>query len=70
MEDKLVGPHVQELEEAGAQTVYYDQALLEALSDSTPIPDSRREGIQGQDVRTLVYTSGRLNITAICIDGC
>lgn len=56
--ENLVSPNASQLQEAGIQTVYYDQEYLESLSDSTPLPDERRIGISGQETRTLVYTSG------------
>lgn len=54
----LVGPHVDELKEAGVTTVYYDQALLESFSDPTPLPEERRKGVDPTEVRNLIYTSG------------
>ncbi|WPB08043.1 uncharacterized protein RHO25_012707 [Cercospora beticola] len=47
-----------ELEEAGITIVYYDEAVINALSNGTPIPASRTEGIMPTDTRGLIYTSG------------
>lgn len=54
----LVGPHVDELSETGVTTVYYDQTLLETFSNSTPLPEERRKGVDPTEIRTLIYTSG------------
>lgn len=56
--DNLVGPHVNELQEAGITTTYYDQTFLESLRDTSPLPEARRTGISAQSVRSLIYTSG------------
>jgi hypothetical protein len=58
--DNLVGPHVDELKEAGTTTVYFDQALFEGLTDTTPLPAHRRSGVKPDEVRSLIYTSGTL----------
>ena len=56
--DNLVGPHIEELRQAGVVTHYYDQTSVESLSDETPLPEDRRKGIKAQDVKNLIYTSG------------
>jgi hypothetical protein len=58
--DNLVGPHVEELKDAGTTTVYFDQALFEGLTDATPLPAHRRSGVKPDEVRSLIYTSGML----------
>ena len=57
--ENLVGPHIEELAEAGVTTIYYDQTSIESLSDRTPLPESRRDGIRADEVRNLIYTSGK-----------
>ena len=57
MED-LIGPHADELRDAGVTSLYYDQAFIESLLDSTLTPDSRRRDISAQSVVSLIYTSG------------
>lgn len=47
-----------ELDQAGIKIVYYDEAFIAGLSDSTPIPDSRNNDIKSSDTRSLIYTSG------------
>lgn len=49
-----------ELREEGVTTVWYDQKRLESLSDTTPLPDDRRNGIDASEVRKLIYTSGMI----------
>ncbi|KAK3718372.1 hypothetical protein LTR37_005185 [Vermiconidia calcicola] len=56
--EDLVGPHLDELAKAGAQAVWFDEAFVDSLSDSTPLPKSRRDGTSAQEVRNLIYTSG------------
>ena len=56
--ENLVGPHVDELGEAGVSTTYYDQPFLESLADTSPLPEERRRNVSAQSVRSLVYTSG------------
>ena len=46
------------MEKAGITIVYYDEALIAGLRDTTPIPAARTEGIQSTDIRSLIYTSG------------
>jgi acyl-CoA synthetase (AMP-forming)/AMP-acid ligase II len=53
-----VEPCRADLEELGLKIQYYDPSSFASLSDSTPIPDSRRENISIESVRTLIYTSG------------
>jgi acyl-CoA synthetase (AMP-forming)/AMP-acid ligase II len=56
--DNLVGPHVDELSQAGVMTIFYDQDLLESFTDSTPLPEERRKDIDAMEIRHLIYTSG------------
>ncbi|KAF2209904.1 hypothetical protein CERZMDRAFT_113631 [Cercospora zeae-maydis SCOH1-5] len=60
--DREISPRVEpcraELEEAGVTIVYYDQAVLDALTNETPIPSSRTDHLLPSDTRGLVYTSG------------
>lgn len=37
---------------------YYDLDLVDSCHDPTPLPVSRRSGIQATDLRQLIYTSG------------
>lgn len=53
-----VEPCRSELEELNIQIQYYDPSFLASLSDLTPIPASRQEGISIESVRSLIYTSG------------
>ncbi len=56
--DNLVGPHVDELSQSGVTTVYYDQALLDSFTDSTPLPPERTNNVDVTEIRHLIYTSG------------
>lgn len=54
----LVDPCQGDLEAANVRTIYYDQHSLDALSDTTPIPASRIQGVRPDEVGSLIYTSG------------
>jgi acyl-CoA synthetase (AMP-forming)/AMP-acid ligase II len=54
----LVQPHEEELKEAGVRTIYFDEIFMASLQDSTPLPASRRKGLQPDAVGRLIYTSG------------
>ena len=56
--EHLVEPCQDELSAAGVKTVYYGQALLDSLDDTTPLPAERTFNIAFTDVRGLIYTSG------------
>lgn len=58
MVTRLVQPHEEELREAGVQTLYFDEKFVASLQDSTPLPASRRKGINPNAVGRLIYTSG------------
>jgi acyl-CoA synthetase (AMP-forming)/AMP-acid ligase II len=51
-------PCRKELEEQGIRIVYYDEAFLRTLHDTTPIPNERTAGMKPDDIRALIYTSG------------
>ena len=51
-------PHEAELETSNVKTLYYSQQSIEKLTDTTPLPQSRRSGIKPDAMRTLIYTSG------------
>lgn len=53
-----VEPCRKELEELGIKIQYYDPSFFASFSDSTTIPESRRESISIESVRGLIYTSG------------
>ncbi|PSN73242.1 long-chain fatty acid transporter-like protein [Corynespora cassiicola Philippines] len=53
-----VEPCRAEVEEIGVQIKYYDPTFISSLSDSTPTPESRRENISVESLRSLLYTSG------------
>lgn len=54
----LVDPCEDALGSTGVRIHYYDQAFMSSLSDTTPLPRSRREGVKPEDIRSLIYTSG------------
>jgi acyl-CoA synthetase (AMP-forming)/AMP-acid ligase II len=39
-------------------TIYYDEAFLASLTNSTPLPDYRLENRKIEDIVSLLYTSG------------
>jgi long-subunit acyl-CoA synthetase (AMP-forming) len=53
-----IEPCRKELEEKGIRIVYYDEAFLKTLHDTTPIPNERTAGMKPDDIRALIYTSG------------
>jgi acyl-CoA synthetase (AMP-forming)/AMP-acid ligase II len=53
-----VEPCRKELEDLGITIAYYNPSSLASLSDNTPIPNTRRETISIESVRSLIYTSG------------
>ncbi|KAI0008204.1 fatty-acyl-CoA synthase [Xylariaceae sp. FL0662B] len=55
---QLVSPVEQELASLDTQTIYYSPATIESLTDTTPLPSSRREGMNPLDTAALIYTSG------------
>ncbi|KAF2090334.1 fatty-acyl-CoA synthase [Saccharata proteae CBS 121410] len=54
----LVEPHVEELQDIGVKTIYYSPSQLAALQKTSPLPRSRSEFVDANDLRGLVYTSG------------
>ncbi|OCT48112.1 Fatty acid transporter protein [Cladophialophora carrionii] len=54
----LVRPCEDELRSAGVTTVYYDEAFLSALTDTTPVPKALHKGISPTELAGLIYTSG------------
>ncbi|KAI0848486.1 fatty acid transporter [Daldinia vernicosa] len=54
----LISPVEEELTSAGIQTVYYSPSSISALTDTEPLPASRREDIKPTDIASLIYTSG------------
>ncbi|ETI20230.1 hypothetical protein G647_08264 [Cladophialophora carrionii CBS 160.54] len=54
----LVQPCDDELRSAGVTTVYYDEAFLAALTDTTPVPKALHKGISPTELAGLIYTSG------------
>ncbi|KAI1779247.1 fatty acid transporter [Hypoxylon cercidicola] len=55
---QLVSPAEDELVSAGAQTIYYSTEFFETLTNTEPLPASRRTGADPMDVAGLLYTSG------------
>lgn len=55
---ELVTPCEEELKAAGIQTVWYDEAFISSLSDTTPVPKSLHKGILPTELGGLIYTSG------------
>ncbi|KAF2189819.1 long-chain fatty acid transporter-like protein [Zopfia rhizophila CBS 207.26] len=53
-----VEPCREQLEERGLKIKYYDPQFFSSLTNTTPIPDSRRESVTIESIRGLVYTSG------------
>ncbi|EXJ76999.1 hypothetical protein A1O3_10156 [Capronia epimyces CBS 606.96] len=54
----LVQPYEPDLSAANVQTIYYDEAFIASLSDRTPLPRSRQQGIRPDELSGLIYTSG------------
>ncbi|KAH7095664.1 long-chain fatty acid transporter-like protein [Paraphoma chrysanthemicola] len=55
---KSVEPSRKELEDLNVKIHYYEPSFIASLTDTTPIPESRRETISTESVRALIYTSG------------
>ncbi|RMZ87744.1 hypothetical protein DV736_g5026, partial [Chaetothyriales sp. CBS 134916] len=47
-----------ELAEAGTKVLYWDQAFVARLTDTTPLPKERRSKIDPNALSSLIYTSG------------
>lgn len=54
----LVAPCDEELSRANVQTVYYDTNFISSLTNTTPVPQSRRSGFKPDSPLSLIYTSG------------
>jgi acyl-CoA synthetase (AMP-forming)/AMP-acid ligase II len=54
----LVQPCENDLATEGIETLYFDEAFIQSLHDTTPLPRSRRENIDPQALSCLIYTSG------------
>jgi acyl-CoA synthetase (AMP-forming)/AMP-acid ligase II len=54
----LVRPCEAELEALDVKCIYYSPSSIEALSDTTPTPESRRIQLDPLSLRSLIYTSG------------
>ncbi|KIV98617.1 uncharacterized protein PV09_09609 [Verruconis gallopava] len=54
----LVEPYDGEMREAGVQTVFFNELLISNLSNTKPIPLTRRKGINPSATLRLIYTSG------------
>lgn len=61
--ERLVEPCKDELSKSGVETLYYDQAFITSLSDTTPIHRERNTGISPESMKSLIYTSGT---TGLC----
>ncbi|KAF1840754.1 long-chain fatty acid transporter-like protein [Cucurbitaria berberidis CBS 394.84] len=64
-----VEPCRTELEGLGTKIQYYDPVFIASLSDTTPIPESRRENISVESVRGLIYTSGTTGLPKAVVMG-
>ncbi|KAF1835496.1 long-chain fatty acid transporter-like protein [Decorospora gaudefroyi] len=53
-----VEPCSTELKDLSITIQYYDSSFFASLSNKTPIPESRRDGISIESLRGLIYTSG------------
>ncbi|KAI4641690.1 long-chain fatty acid transporter fat1 [Alternaria ventricosa] len=53
-----VEPCRMDLEETGVKIHYYNPSFFASLPNSTPIPDSRRDHVTIESLRSLMYTSG------------
>lgn len=56
--ENLVEPCREALDKDQIQIQYYDGTLVDHCNDTTPLPTSRRSGIQATDMRELIFTSG------------
>ncbi|KAJ9614636.1 hypothetical protein H2200_002773 [Cladophialophora chaetospira] len=54
----LVEPCEADLTTAGVTIVFYDEASIASLSNTTPIPKSLHKGIDPSELGGLIYTSG------------
>ena len=54
----LTSPCEADLSAANVKTVYYDPAFIASLTDTTPLPASRRKKIDPMALSCLIYTSG------------
>ncbi|MBE7181589.1 MAG: AMP-binding protein, partial [Terriglobus roseus] len=54
----LVQPCENELATDGIETLYFDEDFFKTLTDTTPLPESRRKNIDPQALSCLIYTSG------------
>ncbi|EXJ54674.1 hypothetical protein A1O7_10015 [Cladophialophora yegresii CBS 114405] len=54
----LVRPCEDDLRSAGVTTLYYDEAFISGLTDTTPVPKSLHKGISPAELGGLIYTSG------------
>lgn len=54
----LVQPCENDLATEGIETLYFDEAFFKTLTDTTPLPESRRKNIDPQALACLIYTSG------------
>ncbi len=55
---QLISPCESDLSAANVKTVYYDPAFIASLTDTTPLPASRRTKIDPTAISSLIYTSG------------
>jgi acyl-CoA synthetase (AMP-forming)/AMP-acid ligase II len=62
---ELVAPYEEELKQAGVTTLYYSEQSIAALSDNSPIPKSRHQGILPTDLAGLIYTSGTTGLPKV-----
>jgi acyl-CoA synthetase (AMP-forming)/AMP-acid ligase II len=53
-----VEPCRTELDDLSIEIRYYDPSFFASLPNTTPIPESRRENLTPESVRSLLYTSG------------
>lgn len=54
----LIAPCEDELKAANVTTIYFDEQFISSLSDKTPIPVSRHQGVRPDELGGLIYTSG------------
>jgi acyl-CoA synthetase (AMP-forming)/AMP-acid ligase II len=64
-----VEPCRRELEDQGVNIQYYDPSFFASLSNTTPLPDSRRDSISIDSVRSLMYTSGTTGLPKAVVMG-
>lgn len=51
-------PYLSQIEAAGIKTIFYDPALVSTMTDTTPLPESRRSDFGPESLKGLIYTSG------------